>query len=135
MTWDYGCPSCGATLNPRETIVLVGEHADTRVLVGFHPQPGNYDTYLPKGVTAEPGTRWAFHCPLCQADLAVPEDDDLCAVELRTGGEVKRVLFSRVAGDRATFVFSPEGLDAHYGPDAPHHLERVLSEGFIVHPV
>ena len=61
MTWDYGCPTCGATLNPRETIVLVGEHAGTRVLVGFHPQPGSYDTYV--GLDPEVSPRIWPGCP------------------------------------------------------------------------
>ena len=47
MRWSYFCPHCDAGLNPDETIILVGEHADHRILVGLHPQPGDYQAYLP----------------------------------------------------------------------------------------
>jgi hypothetical protein len=42
MSWSYSCPHCSAGLNPDETIVLVGELGDQRILVGLHPEPGNY---------------------------------------------------------------------------------------------
>jgi hypothetical protein len=126
MRWSYFCPHCGAGLNPDETVVLVGEHRDTRTLVGFHPQPGNYKAYLPPGIGVEPGTTWDFHCPVCQASLVTEVSERLCALDMYLGDSKHRVYFSRVAGEQATFVVSAEGLMERHGRDADRHSLDLL---------
>jgi hypothetical protein len=104
MRTDYCCPKCQALLNPDRSIILTAAHADTRVLIGFQPQPGNYEVYLPSGVSAEAGTQWEYSCPVCQAALTAEEDTNLCHLEMRVGDEVRKLLFSRIAGEQATFI-------------------------------
>ena len=53
-------------LNPDETIILLGEFEGRRMLVGFHPQPGNYQVYLPPGCDMVAGSRWQLSCPVCR---------------------------------------------------------------------
>jgi len=132
MSWTYSCPHCHAMLNPDETISLVAEHGSTRVLVGFHPEPGNYKVYVPPGVAIEEGSRWTFRCPVCHHDLESELAAELCAVDLTSPRETHRVFFSRIAGVHATFVVSAEGLREVHGEDAARyddalpHLKYVL---------
>jgi hypothetical protein len=126
MSWNYGCPKCGAMLNPKDAIAIAAQSGDTRVLIGFHPQPGNYEVYLPPGVKPEPGSVWNFYCPVCQADLVAEDNDRFCALDMKTGDELRRVLFSRVAGEQATFVFNTGGLEEHHGEAADVYIKRMI---------
>jgi len=117
MSRDYHCPMCQAALNPDRSVILLATHDDTRALIGFHPQPGQYEIFLPPGVQADAGSRWNFACPVCQADLTAEENKDLCQLELWADGERSRLLFSRVAGEQATFVMRDGELEEH-GSDA-----------------
>ncbi len=70
MSWQYGCPQCGAMLNPEKAVILTLKYGDVHALVGMHPQPGKYEVHLPPGVDCVSGTSWDFYCPVCQANLA-----------------------------------------------------------------
>ncbi|MBD3221289.1 hypothetical protein GF314_08590 [bacterium] len=118
MSKDYRCPRCEAVLNPDRSVILVAAHGPTRALIGFHPEPGNYEVYLPPGVAAEQGSRWDFSCPLCHADLAAAENEDLCELELREDDATSRLLFSRIAGEQATFVLREDHVEQAHGSDA-----------------
>ncbi|MBW2453359.1 MAG: hypothetical protein JRI68_02560 [Deltaproteobacteria bacterium] len=104
MRWTYSCPSCEAMLNPDETIILVAAREDSRHLICFHPEPGNYEIHIPPGAQMEEGTKWDFLCPVCHGDLAIEKGEDLCVVYLQEGETQSKVLFSRVAGEQMTFV-------------------------------
>ena len=126
MRWTYSCPYCSAMLNPDETIVLVAAHGTDRVLMGFHPEPGNYKAYMPPGVALEAGEIWDFYCPLCHASLISYVDRDLCGIDMHNRGEKNRVYFSRTAGKYATFVCSPSGEVKPHGDHAGAHSLELL---------
>ena len=128
MSWSYSCPHCSAGLNPDDTIVLVGECGDQRLLVGMHPEPGNYQAYLPTGLEVEPGSTWSFYCPVCQQSLVSAQSDRFCAIDGPYAGPKHRVYFSRVAGEQATFVVTAEGIHERHGPDVGTHRLDLLSE-------
>lgn len=107
-------------LNPGSSIVLGAAHAGARMLIGMNPQPGKYEVYLPPKVSCEEGCKWDFFCPLCQEDLQIKEDANLCGLELVLEGENLRILFSRVAGEHATFVLHEDTLKERHGD----HAER-----------
>ena len=130
MRWTYSCPHCEATLNPEETIVLRAERGSRRFRVGFHPQPGNYEVELPEGETIDPGTRWSFHCPVCDRDLTSELPDDLCALDMRLHDERHRVYFSPVAGEKATFVVGAEGLLADHGVHTDRYPEDLVHKKY-----
>lgn len=105
MGWHYSCIRCGRNVNPGgKTVVLVAVKGETRMLFGFHPEPGNYEIYVPPGVDIEPGSLWSFHCPLCHASLVSQRHRNLCELILDEDGYHKRLLFSRIAGEHATIV-------------------------------
>jgi len=126
MRWTYSCPHCSAMLNPDETIVLVAAHGTTRVIMGFHSEPGNYKAYMPPGVALESGETWEFSCPLCHASLTSSADPNLCAIDMHTRGQKHRVYFSRTAGEKATFVVSENGDVERHGDHAGRHSLELL---------
>lgn len=126
MRWTYLCPHCGAMLNPDETVILIGQHGDTRILLGFHPEPGTYRAYLPPGADVVEGTTWDFSCPLCHASLGTDVAPELCALDVLTSGQRLRVYFSRKAGERATFVVTAEGLVKRFGDHSERHSLEML---------
>jgi hypothetical protein len=121
-------------LNPDETIILVAQHGDDRILVGLHPEPGNYEVTLPPGIQLEDGTRWALECPVCHHDLAIEADSSLCALIVHAGGSRGRVLFSSIAGHQATFVVSEESEKEpeSHGRDADRYWQSVVQMKYLL---
>ena len=117
MKWTYSCPHCRAMLNPQDAIILVAGYKDRTWLVGLHPEPGEYEIFVPPGIKVTRGERWSFACPVCSVNLVTDFSDDLCAVDIHTDDEDHRVFFSRIAGEQATFVISAEGLRSIHGKD------------------
>ncbi len=132
MSWSYSCPHCGAMLSPHHTIMLVAEHGDRRTLIGFHPEPGNYQVFLPPGEEVREGEVWTFRCPLCQQDLSDGQPEGLCALDLHGEAGTHRVLFSRVAGEQATFVIGNEGLAAQHGVHADRYRASLANMKYIL---
>lgn len=125
MRWTYACPHCHAMLNPDETVVLIGECGPHRVLMGFHPEPGNYQAFLPPGLVLQEGSMWEFSCPVCSRSLSTASAPELCALDMSTQGVCHRLYFSRTAGEHATFVITAEGIQSH-GSDAERHSLQIL---------
>ena len=121
MSWEYCCPKCKSNLNPSPMLILVASQDKKRMMIGFHPKPGKYDVYLPPNVTTENGSKWDFSCPLCQEDLRTEEDPNLCELELWVENEPQRILFSRIAGEHATFIVHGGALTEKHGADAPRY--------------
>ena len=125
MRWTYACPHCDAMLNPDETIVLIGECGPHRILMGFHPEPGNYRCFLPPEFSLQAGSMWELSCPVCAHDLQTAAAPELCVLVMKTQGAHHRLYFSRTAGEHATFVIAAEGVESH-GKDAESHSLEML---------
>ena len=125
MRWTYACPHCQAMLNPDETVVLIGECGPHRILLGFHPEPGNYRAFFPPEFELQEGSMWDFSCPVCDRSLVASAAPDLCALDLATQGVRHRLYFSRTAGEQATFLITAEGITSH-GKDSDQHSLEML---------
>lgn len=126
MSWLYICPHCNALLNPNKTLILLAEHDKRRMLVGFHPEPGNYEIYFPADANLDEGQVWSFFCPVCRTDLKTTENDRMCAVLMFEPQVSRRVLFSRVAGEHATYVMYDSELEHRYGKNAVQEGPRIV---------
>jgi hypothetical protein len=113
-------------LNPEETVVLIGAQGVRRMLMGFHPEPGNYEIIVPPGTVIEPGSRWDFFCPVCQKSLVTAENENLCALDLIEGETRHQVLFSRVAGEHATLVVADQRLAGEHGEHAATYVHHFV---------
>jgi len=125
MKWKYECPLCGADVNPAGPVTLVAVREGVRTLFGFHPEPGNYENYMPEGMPYIPGERWDFLCPVCHGDLRCANHETLCELIQKIGPTRLRLLFSRVAGERATYVISEKAETTSMGQDADRYDDTV----------
>lgn len=125
MRWSYSCPHCGGILNRENSIMLIGTHDNDRIIIGFHPTPGNYEISLPPGYVIEEGSSWFFSCPLCQESLVSDISPQLCCIDMVAKDIRHRVYFSRTAGEHATFVISAEDIK-HHGEHADRHSLELL---------
>jgi hypothetical protein len=123
MRWIDSCPHCEAILNPGSTIMLVRAPGNARVMVGFHPEPGNNRISVPPGQTIEKNSRWDFECQLCRRSLISDLNPNLCCLDMITHHQRHPVYCSRIAGEHATFVASAEGLEQHGEHVHRHSLE------------
>jgi hypothetical protein len=126
MSWTYHCPHCGSGLNPDVSVVLVGERAGIRCLMAFNPHPGDYHVGLPPGIELNEGERWKFSCPVCREDLGTKDAKGLCVLDGVFEEHQRRVYFSPVAGELATYVVTANGEVESFGRDAGKHSLELL---------
>jgi hypothetical protein len=127
MKRTYTCPACKGVLNPENAIILRASDEGRQMLLGLHPEPGNYELFIPDGSELPPGSTWRMSCPLCDATLRLGASGRLCLVHMEEGGEAKEVWFSPAAGQRLTFVVNVDGEVEHFGDsdDMPDELPFV----------
>ena len=133
MKWIYSCPQCTGILNPDRSIILLGRHEGCDVLLAFHPEPGNYEVSMPHNLTISEGEVWEFSCPVCHESLSLSGEETLAGLDMTDGeGDWHKVIFSRVAGEQATFVISrdPELLVRKHGADLVRY-ENYLWKKFL----
>ena len=136
MGRNYHCPHCGKVLNPgTKVVLLIDNNKNERELILLSPDLGDYTVVYPLSFEPELGRSYTFRCPVCQTNLTSLSNDNLVELDAETDdGRSERVGFSRVYGERATFVGS--GLDhvTLYGDhatrfdDAPNLFGKVRDD-------
>jgi len=119
----YMCPECKGAVSARGGVVVVGELAGSKVLFFFDPRPGCYGYEVAEGIEVPAGEMWEFSCPLCRANLTTKFNKKLARLDLVDGDEVRRVVFSKVADEQATFVLGGDDLEAH-GRDSISYIDK-----------
>jgi hypothetical protein len=105
-------------LNPGTKVIFVIEHGPNRGLLLLSPELGDYAVVLAESFPIEAGTRNDFQCPICHHDLQSPANENLVEILCRQAdGTDAHVSFSRIAGEQATFVRGPDGVES-YGEHA-----------------
>ena len=118
----YHCPHCDKVLNPGTKVVLVIDHKGERELILLSPDLGDYTVFYPLSFEPELGRKYIFRCPVCQTDLTSSINDNLVELEAETDdGRSEKVGFSRVYGERATFVGSGPEHVTLYGDHATRY--------------
>jgi len=117
MKRTYTCPACKGVLNPEHAIILRATDEGRQMLLGLHPEPGNYELFIPDGSELPPGSVWALACPLCDAKLRLGASGRLCMVHMDEGGKTREVWFSPKAGSKVTFVVNVDGEIQRFGDD------------------
>ena len=122
MGRHYHCPHCSKILNPGTKVVLLIDHHGERELILLSPVLGDYTVVYPLSFEPEPGRRYIFRCPVCQTNLISAFNDNLVELDAETDdGRSERVGFSRIWGERATFVGSGPGHVTLYGDHATRY--------------
>jgi hypothetical protein len=115
MKRTYTCPSCKGVLNPENAVILRATDEGRQMLLGLHPEPGNYELHIPDGSELPPGSIWSLSCPVCGAALQLGANGELCMLHLDEGGETKEIWFSPRKGQRLTFVVNMSGEVERFG--------------------
>ena len=118
----YHCPHCKKVLNPGTKVVLLIDHDNERELILLSPALGDYTVVYPLSFEPEMGRKYTFRCPVCQSSLTSAINDNLVELDAETDdGRSERVGFSRVYGERATFVGSGPNHVTLYGDHATRY--------------
>ena len=135
MGRSYHCPHCTKVLNPGTKVILLIDHNGERELILLSPDLGDYTVVYPLSFEPELGRQYTFRCPVCQTDLTSTVNDNLVELDAETDdGRSERVGFSRVYGERATFVGSGPDHVTLYGDhairfdDAPNFFGKVRDD-------
>lgn len=135
MSRHYSCPHCNKVLNPGTKVVLLINNQGDRELILLSPELGDYTVVYPLSFEPKLGQRYTFLCPVCQYDLTSDENENLVELEAETlDGRSERVGFSRVFGERATFVGTGPDHVTLYGDhatryDAPNFFGAMRENG------
>jgi len=122
MGRHYHCPHCGRILNPGTKVVLLIDPNGERELILLSPVLGDYTVVYPLSFEPELGKKYTFRCPVCQSNLTSAFNDNLVELDAETDdGRSERVGFSRVYGERATFVGSGPDHVTLYGDHATRY--------------
>jgi hypothetical protein len=121
MRRSYYCPHCEKLLNPWKKVIFLVENGGEFELVLLSPQLGDYSAVHSRSMDFVEGAVYTFRCPLCRADLTSSLDNKLVDLVSRLGDDPPvRVSFSRVHGERATFLMAEDGVD-RFGEDADRY--------------
>jgi hypothetical protein len=113
-------------LNPGTKVIFVLEQGTNRGLLLLSPELGDYAVVLAESFPIRTGEICSFRCPICHGDLTSDDNDKMVEILCRQPDQTEvRVVFSRVAGEHATFVCGPRGISS-YG----EHAERYEGMNF-----
>jgi hypothetical protein len=122
MSRNYYCPHCNRVLNPGTKVVLLIDNNGDRELILLSPELGDYTVVYPLSFEPQLGRQYTFFCPVCQTDLTSATDDRLVELDAESDDDrSERVGFSRVYGERATFVGSGPDHVTLYGGHATRY--------------
>ena len=135
MARSYFCPHCRKLLNPGTKVIFLVDTPQDCELMLLSAKLGDYSAVFARSMVFEEGRLYTFRCPLCRAELTSSLDEKL--VEILTDdedGALVRVSFSRVFGERATFLMTGGDL-TQFGSHADRYEgvnffgEAINSEG------
>ncbi|MBN1251109.1 MAG: hypothetical protein JXR51_16565 [Bacteroidales bacterium] len=124
MEINYLCPKCKSFLNIGNKIVLsVKVKNEQKGLMLFEKELGNYQIKKHDLVEYKKGELLGFYCPICHENLALDDVNSNLAkiIMLDENNKEYDVIFSKVAGEHATFKISNNEIEA-YGEDSHKYI-------------
>jgi hypothetical protein len=120
MKWKFACPGCRAVLNPNRRVVFRIEFGGERGLMLLSAELGDYLSICDQDFSApiEKGNLVKFSCPVCDLELSAPDNPRFAEIlQLRPDQAPRRVRFSQVYGEHATFSVDGDQIES-YGEHA-----------------
>lgn len=105
-------------------LTLESEETNKRGLLMMNIGLGNYSYVNHPSFRFEDGEIVEFYCPVCRANLKVPDINDHLIRLIIHGEDGKKydVYFSRVAGEHSTFKIDNENVIEQFGEDASSYV-------------
>jgi uncharacterized protein YbaR (Trm112 family) len=119
MVKSFHCPFCHGQLYINERIILSAKtDSQQSGLILLTPDFGDYRVLKHPAFKIEIGEHVDFYCPICHSNLIVEKDGKkFTRVMMLDVGEEYEVMFSQIAGEKATYVIGEKTIKA-YGDDA-----------------
>lgn len=119
MEKRFHCPICHSQLYVNERIILSAKtDSGQRGLILLTADLGDYRALKHPEFKINVGEHVDFYCPVCHGDLMVEKDKKkYTRIMMLEVGEEFEVLFSQMAGERATYVVG-EKTTHSFGKDA-----------------
>jgi hypothetical protein len=116
---DYLCPKCKGHLNAGGFVIFSTKNKrKQRGLILLSPKVGSYSVKHHDKYKFEKGEFIDFFCPICSEDLCAKENERNVEIVMVDQSDTEyRVLFSRVAGERSTYLLSNDDVEV-FGDDA-----------------
>ena len=120
--YDYHCPHCSQLLNADNKVIFkIEKSTSEKGTIELSPKVGEYSYKCEPNMIFENGEAMEFFCPACKVNLKSKKYPKFIALRLFVTSSVHfEMLFSRVFGDRRTYVIT-EDMTEKYG-DNPEDL-------------
>lgn len=120
--YDYHCPKCNQLLNAENTVVFhVEKKTGESGIIELDPKVGEYSYKCEPEMAFEQGEEIEFFCPACKTNLKSEKFPKFAELKLRVTNTIHfDMLFSRVFGDRKTYVITEDMVEKH--GDSPEDL-------------
>jgi hypothetical protein len=121
MNSRFLCPRCASDLKVGDHIIFSAQtKKGKKGVLMLSPELGNYTILHDKHFTYEKGEHLDFFCPVCHANLGIPEvNKELAEVLMVDDKGVKyRIIFSEIAGKKCTIQVKGDKMIQVFGEDA-----------------
>ena len=120
--YDYHCPKCSQLLNAENTVIFrIEKISGEKGVLELDPKVGEYTYKCEPEMSFEKGEEIEFFCPACKTNLKSEKFPKFVQLRLHVTESIHfDMLFSRVFGDRRTYVIT-EDMTEKYG-DNPEDL-------------
>ena len=120
--YDYHCPHCNQLLNAGHAVIFKIENSSgEKGVIELDPKVGKYSYRCEPNMICKNGEEMEFFCPACKINLKSEKFPKFVELRLSVSSSVHfEMLFSRVYGDRRTYVITEE-MTEKYG-DNPEDL-------------
>lgn len=112
---NYICPKCNGYLSiDNEIVFLTKNNKGESAIVLLSAELGNYSFRKNDNVDFKEGDHVNFICPICYENLNAENIDDnlACVKMIDSNGKAKKIMFSKVLGEKCTYAISDEGVDS-----------------------
>lgn len=111
---DFLCPKCKGHLNAGGYLIFnTKNQKNQKGLILLDPGVGSYDYKHHENYNFQKGENIEFTCPICQYDLKSKKNPKFASVIMIDHQNMEyEVLFSRIAGEKSTYVFAKDNIEA-----------------------
>jgi hypothetical protein len=128
---NYLCPHCRSYLRVWNNIIFIvkSESRNLRCILLLNPELGNYDMIQHSSFECIKGDPFIFICPVCHADLTAVEVNSnfVKIIMIDENNKEFDVYFSRICGERSTFLIQEDDILEKYGEDSSSYVNYFMS--------
>lgn len=131
MEKQYLCPKCDCHLKVGDYIILLAKNRKKeKGLILLHPEIGNYSSIKHPSFNIVKDEIFELICPACHTSLSSDIDDNLSHLILEDEGKYFDIYFSRIAGEKSTYLIDEENKITSTGEHSDRYTYFKMSDKF-----